>query len=224
MDKPGISTLLFIKIILLYYQCGVKGCQVTMEEKNKVTECWKTIKLSCWYDAKNCPNMQVFWFRYLVSSHENLTTGSDRFIHSNDTNRVHLEIKNVTMQDSGIYICGITPRNQKLTSQNIGEGTLDVSDEKKKTFTAGNTFLIVICTLLFVYCVTVFSYYAYRSKGKFCKLKQDTDMNETGRSYKTRSIFHAIAQEYHRRYDGKTQKRNQVIENDTIYQNTSYTH
>lgn len=227
MHKPGLSTLLFLKIILLYYHCGVKGCQVTIEqEKNKVTECWKTIRLSCQYNAKDCPDYtEVFWFRYLVSSHENLSKGSDRFILRKDSNLFYLEIKNVSVQDSGIYICGVTHKNQEPTSQNIGQGTtLEVSDEKKKTFTAGNTFLIVICTLLFVYCVTVFSYYAYRSKGKFFKLKKDKDMNQTGRSYKTRSIFHAIAQEYHRRYDGKTQKQNQVIENDTIYQNTSYTH
>ncbi|XP_040212761.1 immunoglobulin superfamily member 6-like [Rana temporaria] len=225
MDKLGLSTLILLKIILLYYHCGVKGCQVTLkQEKNKATQLWETITLSCWYNATNCPDeIEVFWFRFLASSQENLSKGSDRFIISKDSK--NLEIKSVTAQDSGIYFCGITHRNRQPTKQNIGQGTiLQVSDGYKKTFTAGKTSLIFICTLLFVYCVTVFSYYAYRSKGKFCNLKEDKDMNQTGRSYKTRRIFQAIAQEYHRRYDGKTQKRNQVIENDTIYQNTSYTH
>ncbi|KAM5152702.1 immunoglobulin superfamily member 6 [Mantella aurantiaca] len=208
---------------------GVKGCQVTVnQERYHAFEYWKTIKLLCQYTAIDCSNPQeISWFRYLATSHEKLPQSNNRFNSTRDSNCLYLEIKNVTVQDSGIYVCGITYENQEPTAQNIGQGTtLLVLDENYRTITAGNTSLIVVCTLLFVYCVSVFSYYAYRSKWKICKQKQDKklSMNPTHKSFKTRRLFQAIAQEYHKRYDRKTRKQNQVIEDDTIYQNTNYAH
>ncbi|XP_072275044.1 immunoglobulin superfamily member 6 isoform X2 [Pyxicephalus adspersus] len=229
MDKTGLGRLLFLKIVLLYYQCGAKGCQVTVNQEYQVSECRDYHKLSCQFTSTGCADdkLEISWFRYLASRHENLSQNKDRFIPRRESNYVYLEMKNLTAQDSGIYICCITYSDQEPTAQNIGEGTLVmVLDTNYKTCTEGNTALIVLCTLMFIYCVTVFSYYTFKSKGSQCsKVKQNKDVstNQSQKNYNTRRIFQAIAQEYHRRYDGKTQKQNQVIEDDTIYQNTSYT-
>ncbi|KAG9477018.1 hypothetical protein GDO78_002419, partial [Eleutherodactylus coqui] len=158
-----------------------------------------------------------------------------------------LEIKSIETKDSGIYICVIVSTGSpESTSKATGPGTmLIIRDKPDKAVTPINIALLVLCTLLFIYCIAVFSYHSFKSKWTICKCVQNKhgSTTDTNRNFRTRSIFQAIAAEYQKRYDGKVKKqvnrsdkprssraaltavrKNQVIEDDEIYQNTQDLH
>ncbi|XP_075035792.1 immunoglobulin superfamily member 6 isoform X2 [Mixophyes fleayi] len=228
METPGLRRFIVFTSILLHYQYGVRSCMVTVQQNDfyETEISSKSVSLTCQYKAKTCPGRaEVYWFRYLASEQEQLYPNSNqRFKADNNDTHTVLYIRNISVQDSGIYVCGIAFKGSSdSTSKTTGPGTtLLIRDVYQTVITPANTSLIVICTLLFIYSITVFSYYAFRSKWKICKFTENKRgfTGETDKSYRARSIFQAIAKEYRNRYERKTNKQNLVIEDDTIYQNT----
>ncbi|XP_068102874.1 immunoglobulin superfamily member 6 [Hyperolius riggenbachi] len=221
MDMQGLGAVLFLQLVL-HYQGGIEACVVTVEqEPQQVAVSSKATNISCSFHSNCTEPPKIFWFRFLDKDREVLNPDRVKFVFKTEgSSPTFLQIDNLNIQDSGVYICGIAYSRQEPTSKRTGSGTtLVVRDESYKMVTPGNIALAVICSLLFIYCAGVFSYYVYRSKWKICATPQDKDT--TNKRITARRIFQTVAQEYHKRYDGKLQKqRNQVIEDDAIYQNT----
>lgn len=223
MDTSRFGRCIFLQFILIYYHYGVRSCTVTVNQKEySEALLGQTANVSCQYTASDCPAKEkIVWFRYLASTHEELYSKS-RFEMYNTESNTLLRIEKIAVQDSGIYICGIAfPGSNALKS--TGRGTmLIIRDKRDGMVTPTNTALIVLCTLLFIYCVAVFSYYSYKTKCRICKSLRNKRgfTKDANKTYRTRSVFQAIAAEYHKRYDRKVKKQNQVIEDDRIYQNT----
>ncbi|XP_063790531.1 immunoglobulin superfamily member 6 [Pseudophryne corroboree] len=227
MEPPGLRGFIFFTSILILDHYRVRSCKVTVQQDD-FSEGYvpqKTVNVSCQYKkTENCPNaVQIYWFRYLASEHEELhpKVSNRRFTVHNAQNNTVLQIINISVQDSGIYICGIAfPDSELFTSKTTGPGSiLQVREAHEAMITPANASLIVICTLLFIYSITVFSYYAFKSKWRICRFTE-SKQGFREKSYRARSVFQAIAKEYRNRCERKTNKQNQVIEDDTIYQNT----
>ncbi|KAM4024119.1 immunoglobulin superfamily member 6 [Anomaloglossus baeobatrachus] len=232
MDRSNLAGCVFLQFILTYCHCGVRSCTVKVDQKefSEVLLEQKTVNVSCEYKASNCPGKEkIFWFRYLESKHEQLNPDDGKQFKVKNTNgKSVLTIEDIATKDSGIYICGLVfPDSSDPNSKVAGRGTTLIIREKPDTaITPTNTALIVLCTLTAMYCIAVFSYYSFKSKWRICKLIRSKRVftTKSNRTYKTRSVFQAIAAEYQKRYHRKSSKQNQVIEDDRIYQNTQDLH
>ncbi|XP_073399104.1 immunoglobulin superfamily member 6 [Dendrobates tinctorius] len=228
MARSHLSGCMFLQFILTYCYSGAGGCAVEVTQKpfSEALLEQKTANVSCGYKAKNCPGTKsIFWFRYLASTYEILNPGDgNRFKVENNAEISLLKIEQIVTEDSGIYICGLVfPQSSKATSKAAGQGTTLIIREKADVvLTPTNIALMVLCTLTLIYCIAAFFYYSFKAKWRMWKClrsKRGVTMR-SNRTFKTRSIFQAIAAEYHKRYPGKTRKPNQVIEDEQIYQNT----
>ncbi|KAM8962400.1 immunoglobulin superfamily member 6 [Pelodytes ibericus] len=218
--------LLVLMIVLIHYHCGAIGecvVSVTQDGYQEVNLTQGSITVSCQVNALDCSGeLKAYWFRYLSSKHEELCTKQcrPRFSSSTLSNAAILEITGLQMNDSGIYMCGIFYQESAKT----GNGTtLVVKDRRKTMVTSECVTLIVFCMLLLVYSVAVFVVYAHRSKWKPCRFRmnKETHRQESNKNNRSRRLFQAIAQEYHKRYPWKSQKQNNARDDDdTIYQNT----
>ncbi|KAM4631860.1 immunoglobulin superfamily member 6 [Discoglossus pictus] len=229
MATRRLRCVLFMEILTFQYYCGVTdGCKVTMTQEETVNETpGRTANLSCNFRKTQCEGEpQIYWFRYLSSRKETLcnTTCKSRFMVRSSGQSIFLEIDNLGVNDSAIYICGVAYiGSNSLTSKTTGLGTtLVVRDKPRSVITPECTALITICVLLLIYCVAVFLLYAFQSKLKFfknIKRKENTTHN-IRKSYRGRRIIQAITQEYNKRYPRKSRKQSNVRDDDIIYQNT----
>ncbi|XP_075686325.1 immunoglobulin superfamily member 6 [Rhinoderma darwinii] len=228
MDTNSLGKSILLQLILIHYNCGVKCCKVRVNQHTffEALVVQKAVNLSCKYEASDCSgNEKIHWFRYLASTYEKIDPNKgNRFsIEKPSENTNLLIIKDIEVLDSGIYICDVVfPEFQHFAGQGT---TLVIRDKPDVAVTPTNTALIVLCTLLFIYCIAVFSYYTFKSKWRIWnKPKKSGFTMEKNKTFRTRSAFQAIAAEYHKRYDRKNKKQSQVIEDDTIYQNTQDLH
>ncbi|XP_069838079.1 immunoglobulin superfamily member 6 [Dendropsophus ebraccatus] len=230
MDTGSLGGCIFLHFILIYYHyTGVRSCSVTVNQAEylEVLLNQGSANVSCQYKTINCTGeAEIFWFRYLASTYE--TLGKPKITVWKAAGNTHITINNIELKDSGIYVCGIAfPISNKTMSKITGQGTtLTIQEKPDVTVTPTNTALLVLCILLILYCIAVFSYYFIKSKGgiwKYIRNKRSFTIGDD-KSFRTRSVFHAIAAEYRKRYDRKTKKQNEVIEDDGIYQNTHDLH
>ncbi|XP_073505181.1 immunoglobulin superfamily member 6, partial [Phyllobates terribilis] len=174
MDRSNLSGCIFLQFILTYCYSGVGCCAVEVKQKafSEVLMEQKTANVSCQYTASNCPGKEtIFWVRYLASSYEKLYPDDvNRFkVENTDGNNSLLKIEQIVTEDSGIYVCGLVfPKSSKSTSKMAGQGTTLIIREKPDVaITPTNTALIVLCTLTFIYCIAVFSYYSFKVSPKY---------------------------------------------------------
>ncbi|XP_069590282.1 immunoglobulin superfamily member 6 [Ranitomeya imitator] len=228
MDRSHLSGCMILQFILTYCYSGVGSCAVEVEQ-NAFSEALleqKTANVSCKYTASDCPGTKiVFWFRYLATTYEELDPGDgNRFKVENNDKISLLKIERIVPEDSGIYICGLVyPESSNATSKAAGQGTMLIIREKPDmAITPTNIALMVLCTLTLMYCIALFSYYSFKAKWRMWKCLQSKrgGTMKSNRTFKTRSIFQAIAAEYHKRHHRKSGKPNPVIEDEQIYQNT----
>ncbi|XP_075140620.1 immunoglobulin superfamily member 6 isoform X2 [Leptodactylus fuscus] len=229
MEPGSRGGWIVLQLVLLHCHTGVRGCSVdvTQDDQCKALLEQKSVTLRCDIKATDCPaTRSVVWFRYLASTHEEINGTVNRFKVEPANEKDGLKIENIEVADSGIYICGVTYPGY-LQHTKTGRGTTLIIQEKPDVaLTPATSALLVLCTLLTLYCTAVFSYYCYKTKWKFWK-SAGTKRNATpkgNRNLRPRSIFQNIAAEYHRRYDRKIKMQNQVIEDETIYQNTQNLH
>ncbi|XP_040296396.1 immunoglobulin superfamily member 6 isoform X2 [Bufo bufo] len=224
MDTNCFGGCIFLQLLLLHYHRGVRSCTVEVKQ-DKFCEALldqKTANVSCYYKTSNCTgNEKISWFRYLVSTAEELQLKGSRFKVLD--NKITLKIENIEIQDSGIYVCGVAfEKYSNPTSKVTGPGTiLTVREKPDVVVTPTNTALIVLCVLLFIYFIAVLSFYLFKSKWKIPKFirKKRGFIVEKDKTHRPRSVFQTIVAEYHKRYDEKIRKQD-----DSIYQNTQDLH
>ncbi|KAG8558134.1 hypothetical protein GDO81_016876 [Engystomops pustulosus] len=224
MDTNSLGGRVLLQFILTYCLCGVRSCTVDVKQ-DEFCEAFrdnKSANISCQYKGTNCPGREkIFWLRYLESTYEEIDPTNIKFGVKINNGHALLTINNIDVQDSGIYICVVVfPKNPHLTA--TGGGTMVIIRDKPEVIvTPTNTALIVLCTLLLIYCVAVFSYYSFKSKWKLWDFIRAKPGVRAEANRRPRSVFQAIAAEYHKRYDPKI-RQNQDIEDDRIYQNTQH--
>ncbi|XP_056392554.1 immunoglobulin superfamily member 6 isoform X2 [Hyla sarda] len=230
METSGLGGCVFLQFILLYYHCGVRSCTVSVDQAEflEVLLDQVTANISCQYTHSVCAGeKKIYWFQYLASKHGEIKQSDRVTVKSEDGNTI-LKINNTRVQDSGIYICGIAFLGSSgPTLVFTGRGTtLTIREKPDVMVTPTNTVLIVLCTLLILYCIAVFSYYFIKTKCRIWKAIRNKPGFTMGaaKTFGTRSVFQAIAAEYHKKYDRKTPKKNPVVEDETIYQNTQDLH
>ncbi|XP_063284944.1 immunoglobulin superfamily member 6 isoform X2 [Pelobates fuscus] len=198
----------------------IQGCNVSVvQDKSCVAVVSQgSVRLFCQITTTGCgEDFNTYWFRYLVSGHQELSKlGQDsKFIATKSAKTATLEIKDLQLNDSAVYVCGIVFTNAVAT----GSGTtLMVKEHRVST---DCIVLIFLCCVLLIYSIAVFLY-TYRSKLKRSNwiTSKGSNRKETDKNLKSQRIFQTIAQEYHKRYPRKRDHQNDVEEDDTIYQNT----
>ncbi|NXF71036.1 IGSF6 protein, partial [Sclerurus mexicanus] len=196
---------------ILYSAGAAEDCQVTVtqprfQEADYSTD---TVLLTCAFSASGCsPSpLEVLWFRFLRNTHQDLCTPGCT---DHQKYRVHLagsntslEIKNLTVDDNAVYICGIAFLDSNSPrSKQTGDGTVLMKTGKQHN--NGRPvfiFMITISSLLFLYSSTVLCFV-------ICK-----------KISSGRKIFHAIAQELQKQRFAEHCQLPDDLEDDSVYQN-----
>ncbi|NWT20682.1 IGSF6 protein, partial [Vireo altiloquus] len=209
---------------ILYGAAGVAGhCRVTVTQPRfqRADSSTNNVSLTCTFSASGCSSAppEVLWFRFLTDTHEDLCTPgcTDHHkykVHSSGNN-ILLEIKDLTVDDNAVYICGIAfPDSDSPLSKQTGDGTV-LTVTGKEHSNGKLIFLIITSSLLFLYSsavLTSFVVYKVGSKSlfwfcSFCK------------SMHGRKIFQAIAQELQKQRYAQHSQQPDDLEDDTVYQN-----
>ncbi|NWU66195.1 IGSF6 protein, partial [Pterocles burchelli] len=162
-------------------------CQVTVTQPRfqAADDSMHTVFLTCAFSASGCSSspLQVLWFRFLANKHEDLCTPEctnyQKYkVHLLTENNFSLQISDLTVDDNGVYICGIAfSDSSSPRSKQTGDGTVLRKTEEQHS-NGKFIFMIVTSSLLFLYSTTVFTF--------FVVYKQISS---------GRKIFQAIAQE-----------------------------
>ncbi|NWX57737.1 IGSF6 protein, partial [Promerops cafer] len=209
---------------ILYGAAGVAGqCRVTVTQPRfqQADSSTNNVSLTCTFSASGCSSSppEVLWFRFLTNTHQDLcapgcTDHRKYKVHSSENN-ILLEIKDLTVNDSAVYICGIAfSDSDSPLSKQTGDGT--VLTVTGKQHSNGKVIsMIIASSLLFLYSSAVlaaFVVYKVGSKSffwfcSFCK------------SMHGRKVFQAIAQELQKQRYAQHCQQPDDLEDDTLYQN-----
>ncbi|NWT06420.1 IGSF6 protein, partial [Mionectes macconnelli] len=156
---------------ILYSAAGVAdNCQITVTQPRlqEADPSMDSVVLTCAFSASGCSQSlpEILWFRFLTNTHQDLCTpgctDQQKYkVHLSESN-TSLEIKNPTVEDSAVYICGIAfLDSDSPRSKQTGDGTvLMKTGEKHSSGKLAFTSMIIISSLLFVYSSAVFTFFA----------------------------------------------------------------
>ncbi|NXB59220.1 IGSF6 protein, partial [Struthidea cinerea] len=220
-----LKNVLMLAFDCILYGAGVAGhCRVTVTQPRfqQADSSVNNVSLTCTFSASGCSSSrpEVLWFRFLTNTHQDLCTPGctdhQKYkVHLSGSN-ILLEIKDLTVDDSAVYICGIafSDSDSRLSKQ-TGDGTV-LTVTGKQHSNGKLIFMIIISSLLFLYSsavLTSFVVYKVGSKSHAFKYPLKKNINSG------RKIFQAIAQELQKqRYAQHSQQPND-LEDDTVYQN-----
>ncbi|NWV00649.1 IGSF6 protein, partial [Upupa epops] len=173
---------------ILYSVGAADNCQVTVTQPRFQDADYSThsVLLTCTFSASGCSSSQpqVLWFRFLTNKHENLCIPKCRDhqkykVHLSGRN-ISLQVNNVTVADSAVYICGIAFSDSSSPhSKQTGDGTvLRKTENQHSNGKLAFIFLVIASSLLFLYSTTTITYFVIYKK-----------------ITSGRKIFQAIAQE-----------------------------
>uniref|UniRef100_A0A8C3QYE6 Ig-like domain-containing protein n=1 Tax=Cyanoderma ruficeps TaxID=181631 RepID=A0A8C3QYE6_9PASS len=208
-----LKNVLMLAFDWILYGAGVAGqCRVTVTQPRfqQADSSMNSVSLTCSYSTSGCSSSppEVLWFRFLTNTHQDLCTpgctDQQKYkVHSSEKN-ISLEIKDLTVDDSAVYICGIAfSDSDSAHSKQTGDGTvLTVTGSEKQQSNGKLISMIIISSLLFLYSSAVLTSFAVYKK-----------INSG------RKVFQAIAQELQKqRYTQHCQQPDD-LEDDTVYQN-----
>ncbi|NWY29904.1 IGSF6 protein, partial [Pheucticus melanocephalus] len=213
----------------LYGAAGVAGhCRVTVAQPRfQQADSSMNVSLPCSFSASGCSSSQpeVLWFRFLTNTHQGLCTPGCRDhqkykVHSSGNN-ILLQIKDLTEDDSAVYICGIAfSDSESPLSKQTGDGT--VLTVTGKQLSHGKLIsMIIASSLLFLYSSAVlisFAVYKMFSATRNVALNQNI-LNYLQKINSGRKIFQAIAQELQKQRYAQHCQQPGDLEDDTVYQN-----
>lgn len=215
----------------ILYGAGVAGhCQVTVTQPRfqQADSSMNNVSLTCSFSASGCSSSspQVLWFRFLPNTHQDLCTPActdhQKYkVHSSGSN-ILLQIKDLTVEDSAVYICGIAfPDSDSPLSKQTGDGTvLTVTGSEKQLSNGKLISMIIISSLLFLYSSAVLtSFVVYKLKPKLLKKSGKDQTTENCKINSGRKVFQAIAQELQKQRYAQHCRQPDDLEDDTIYQN-----
>ncbi|NXB45443.1 IGSF6 protein, partial [Leucopsar rothschildi] len=223
-----LKNLLILAFDWILYGAGVADqCRVTVTQpgSQQTDSSMTTVSLPCTFSASGCSSSQpqVLWFRYLTNIHQDLCTpgckDNQKYkVHSSGDN-ILLEIKDLTVNDSAVYICGIAFSDSvSPLSKQTGDGTVLTVTEKQHS-NGKLISMIIVSSLLFLYSSAVLtSFVVYKVGSKrffwFCKKPKLEKKINSGRK-----VFQAIAQELQKQRYARHCQQPDDLEDDTVYQN-----
>ncbi|NXR17815.1 IGSF6 protein, partial [Cinclus mexicanus] len=171
-----LKNVLMLVFDSILYGAGVAGhCQVTVTQPTtqKTDSSMNSVSLTCTFSASGCPSssLEILWFRYLTNTHQDLCTPecTDRQkykVHSTK-NSTLLEIKDLTVHDSAVYVCGIAfLDSDSPLSKQTGDGTVLTVTEKQHS-NGKLISMIIASSSLFLYSSAVLtSFVVYKVGSK----------------------------------------------------------
>lgn len=213
----------------ILYGAGVADpCRVTVTQPRfqQADSSMTRVSLNCTFSASGCSSSpsEVLWFRFLTNTHQDLCipecTDQKYKVYSSGSN-ILLEINDLTVDDSAVYICGIAfSDSDSPLSKQTGDGTiLTVTGSGKQHSNGKFIFMIITSSLLFLYSSAVLvSFVVYKLKPKLLK-KSGKDKTEHCKINSGRKIFQAIAQELEKQRYAQHSQQPDDLEDDTVYQN-----
>ncbi|NXH30591.1 IGSF6 protein, partial [Myiagra hebetior] len=220
-----LKNVLMLAFDCILYGAGVAGhCQVTVTQPrfHQADSSMNNVSLTCTFSASGCSTSppEVLWFRFLTNKHEDLCTpgctNHQKYKVHLTGNNILLEIKDLTVDDNALYICGIAfSDSNSPRSKQTGDGTaLTVTG---KQHSKGKLIIMIITSsLLFLYSsavLTSFVVYKVGSKSHAFKYPLKKHINSG------RKIFQAIAQELQKQRYAQHSQQPDDSEDDTVYQN-----
>ncbi|NXA77268.1 IGSF6 protein, partial [Thryothorus ludovicianus] len=216
----------------ILYGAGVADhCQVTVTQPRfqQANSSMSNVSLTCTFSASGCSSSrpEVLWFRFLTNTHQDLCTPgcTDHHkykVHSSENN-ILLEIKDLTVDDSAVYICGIAfSDSESPLSKQTGDGTVLMVTGKQHS--KGKLIsMIIVSSLLFLYSSAVLTSFAVYKKKTFLPnqnvaLNQNI-LNNLQKINSGRKVFQAIAQELQKQRYAQHCQQPDDLEDDTVYQN-----
>ncbi|XP_032930398.1 immunoglobulin superfamily member 6 isoform X2 [Catharus ustulatus] len=224
-----LKNVLMLVFDWILYGAGVADhCQVTVTQPRfqQADSSMNSVSLTCTFSASGCSSSspEVLWFRYLTNTHQDLCTpgctDNQKYKVQSSDNNILLEIKDLTVNDSALYICGIAFSNSDSPlSKQTGDGTVLTVTEPEKQHSNGKLIaMIIVSTLLFLYSSAVLtSFVVYKVKPKLLK-KCGKDQREN-KINSGRKVFRAIAQELQKQRYVRHCQQPDALEDDTVYQN-----
>ncbi|NXR38045.1 IGSF6 protein, partial [Zosterops hypoxanthus] len=216
---------------ILYSAGAADHCRVTVTQPRfqQADSSMNSVSLSCSYSTSGCSSSQpeVLWFRFLTNTHQDLCTPGctdhQKYkVHSSEKN-ISLEIKDLTVDDSAVYICGIAfLDSDSAHSKQTGDGTVLTVTEKQQS-NGKLISMIIISSLLFLYSSAVLISFVLYKKMMFPPTQNvalnQSILNNLQKINSGRKVFQAIAQELQKqRYAQRCQQLDD-LEDDTVYQN-----
>ncbi|NXN22109.1 IGSF6 protein, partial [Nycticryphes semicollaris] len=195
----------------LFSTGAAETCQVTVTQPRfqEADYSMQTVFLTCAFSASGCSSSppEVLWFRFLTNKHEDLCTPEctdhQKYkVHLLSGNNISLQINDLTVDDNGVYICGIAFSDSSSPhSKQAGNGTVLTKTEKQHS-TGELIFMTITSSLLLLYSTAAFTLFVLYKK------------ISSGRK-----IFQAIAQELQKQRYAEHCQQPDDLEDDTVYQN-----
>ncbi|NXQ03123.1 IGSF6 protein, partial [Vidua macroura] len=219
-----LKNVLMLVFDWILYGAGVAGhCQVTVTQPRfQQADSSMNVSLTCTFSASGCSSSppEVLWFRFLTNTHQKLCTPGctdhQKYRVHSSNNNILLQIKNLTVDDSAVYICGIAfSDSDSPLSKQTGDGT--VLTVTGKQLSKGKLIsMIITSSLLFLYSsavLTSFVVYKVGSESHAFKEPLKKKINSG------RKIFQAIAQELQKQRYAQHWQQSDDLEDDSVYQN-----
>ncbi|NXL24218.1 IGSF6 protein, partial [Setophaga kirtlandii] len=218
------KNVLMLAFDWILYGAGVADhCRVTVTQPRfQQAASSMNVSLPCSFSASGCSSSQpdVLWFRFLTNTHQRLCTPGctdhQKYEVHSSGNNILLQIKDLTEEDSAVYICGIAfPDSESPLSKQTGDGTtLTVTG---KQLSHGKFIsMIIASTLLFLYSSAVLiSFVVYKVGSESHAFKEPLKKKINS----GRKIFQAIAQELQKQRYAQHCQQPEDLEDDTVYQN-----
>ncbi|NXT98867.1 IGSF6 protein, partial [Buphagus erythrorhynchus] len=230
-----LKNALILAFDWILYGAGVAGhCQVTVTQprSQQTDSSMNSVSLTCTFSASGCSSSppEVLWFRYLTNRHQDLCTpgctDNQKYKVHSSGNNILLEIKDLTVNDSAVYICGIAfSDSDSPLSKQTGDGTVLTVTEKQHS-NGKLISMIIVSSLLFLYSsavLTSFVVYKKRQKKMFLPTENvalnQNILNILQKINSGRKVFQAIAQELQKQRYARHCQQPDDLEDDTVYQN-----
>ncbi|NXB94672.1 IGSF6 protein, partial [Vidua chalybeata] len=156
-----LKNVLMLVFDWILYGAGVAGhCQVTVTQPRfQQADSSMNVSLTCTFSASGCSSSppEVLWFRFLTNTHQKLCTPGctdhQKYKVHSSNNNILLQIKNLTVDDSAVYICGIAfSDSDSPLSKQTGDGTVLTVTGSGKQLSKGKLIsMIITSSLLFLY-------------------------------------------------------------------------
>ncbi|NWZ45563.1 IGSF6 protein, partial [Brachypodius atriceps] len=203
-----LKNLLMLVFDWILYGAGVAGqCRVTVTQPKfqQADSSMNNVSLPCIFSTSGCSSSppEVLWFRFLTNRHQDLCTpgctDNQKYKVHSSKNNILLEIKDLTVDDSAVYICGIAfSDSDSPFSKQTGDGTV-LTVTGKQHSNGKLISMIIISSLLFLYSSAVLTSFVVYKKKMFpptqnVALNQNI-LNNLQKINSGRKVFQAIAQE-----------------------------